>query len=1187
MLTQTLRAALLLILVTLAPIGSAAATQTVNSTADSGTGSLRQAITTAASGDTIQFQFATTPVTISLNSGDLEIDKNLTITGLGTTNLIIDGGGNQSRGRVLTVGSSATVSISGLTVKGGRGGGTGLGSIDGDGGGIYNLGHLTLTNVVVSNNTAANFDVGGGGILNVGTLSLVGSTVSNNTAGGKASLGTNGAVTGGGVRNANIATLTVTNSTISNNFAQIGGGIFNTGSMTITGSTFASNSAGVGVSTNQTLEGGAIFINSPGTGSIVNSTFFGNSAKDDGGAIANNGNISTSFSTFVGNSARNGNGVSATHNTLTLKANIFSNNGANCLISGGSIVSDGHNLATDSTCNLTATGDLPNTAAGLDPAGLQNNGGSTQTVALLSTSAAVDKISTPCTDAGASGVSADQRGTARPQGTNCDIGAFELEQSTQASTTTVTNTNDDSNPGSLRYAIANAIDGDTINFDLTYPATITLGTAAVGDTALRIDKSLTIRGPGASNLTIQGNGNLQLFLVVSGVTASVSGLTIQNGAFGDGNGGGFFNNGTLNLTNCVISNNQSGQGGGINNQQSGILTVSSSTISGNTASMGAGIYNAGTATVNASTLSSNTANDAAGIYNGGTLTITNSTFAGNQANTAVGAIENTGTLHLSNSTLFNNSSISIGGIFANTGTITVKGTLVAKGSVGDNCAVSTGTITSQGYNLSDDTSCPSFSDPTDLNNTAAGLSSGGLQNNGGPTQTVALLANSAAFDAIPTASCTDVDGNTLATDQRGTTRPQQGGCDIGAYELVLGAPIITSFTPSSGVAGTSVTITGTGFTAASTVAFNNTSAASTTVNSDTQITAAAPNGVTTGTIAVTTVAGTGVSSTSFTVIPQPAITSFTPTSGGAGKSVTITGTGFTGATQVTIGGASASFTINSDTQITAAVPSNASTGTITVTTGGGTATSSSNFTFIPAPTVSSFTPASGGVTATVTITGTAFTGASLVSFNNTTANFTVNSDTQITATVPSSATSGPIGVTTGGGTATSNSSFTVVANAPPTISSFTPASGGVGTAVTISGNNLKGAIQVAFNGASAGFKFSGMKIIASVPANASNGPISVTTPGGIGLSVTNFTFVATPTVTGFSPLSGPVGAQITITGTNFTGASSVMFGSKTATFTVVDGQTISATVPKGAKSGQISVTTPGGKATSSGSFVVN
>src|SRR5256885_16155238 len=89
----------------------------------------------AASGDTIQFQFATTPVTISLNSGDLEIDKNLTITGLGATNLIIDGGGNQSRGRVSTVGSSATVSISGLTVKGGRGGGTGLGSIDGDGGG--------------------------------------------------------------------------------------------------------------------------------------------------------------------------------------------------------------------------------------------------------------------------------------------------------------------------------------------------------------------------------------------------------------------------------------------------------------------------------------------------------------------------------------------------------------------------------------------------------------------------------------------------------------------------------------------------------------------------------------------------------------------------------------------------------------------------------------------------------------------------------------------------------------------------------------------------------------------------------------------------------------------------------------------------------------------------------------------
>jgi hypothetical protein len=828
---------------------------------------------------------------------------------------------------------------------------------------------------------------------------------------------------------------------------------------------------------------------------------------------------------------------------------------------------------------------LPNTAAGLDPSGLQNNGGSTQTIALLSTSAAVDKIATPCTDAGGNGVSTDQRGVTRPQNANCDIGAFELKPSSAG--TTVTNTND-AGDGSLRQAISSALPGDTIDFNLTYPATITLTSQALVGTNLTIDKNLTIRGPGASNLTVSGNGAAQVFSITSAATVSISGLTVTDGK--NDNGGAIENSGTLTLSNSVISSSSSIQGAGINNQSTGVLTVTNSTFSGNTASgIGGGIYNAGTATVTASTFSSNTAGEAAGIYNGQTLTLTNSTFAGNQETSGGAALENQVTMHVSNSTFFNNSSPLIaGGIYNINGTTTIKGSILAKASLGNNCAVNTGSFVSQGYNLSDDTSCSSgFSDPTDLNNTPAGLTSGGLQDNGGPTHTVALLANSAAFDAIPTASCTDVDGNTLATDQRGITRPQQAGCDIGAYELVLGAPTISSFTPTSGVTGTSVTISGTGFTATSTVAFNNANAASITVDSDTQITASAPTGVTTGPISVTTVAGTGTSSTNFTVVPPPVISSFSPTSGGAGTSVTISGTGLASATAVTFNGVGATFTFNSDTQITATVPSGASTGPISVTTPGGTAQSSTNFTFIPAPTITGFTPSSGGVGASVTITGTAFTGASSVAFNGTSAAFTFNSDSQITATVPSGATSGLISVTTPGGTASSASAFTVVANLPPTITGFSPSSGAVGASVTISGTNLKGATLVTFNGVISSFKFSGAKIIATVPPNATTGPISVTTPGGIAVSNTNFTVVAPPTITGFSPQNGPVGTQVTISGTNFTGTTSVMFGSKSATFNVINAQTISAIVPKGAKSGVISVTTPGGKATSSGTFTVN
>src|SRR5205807_533623 len=105
------------------------------------------------------------------------------------------------------------------------------------------------------------------------------------------------------------------------------------------------------------------------------------------------------------------------------------------------------------------------------------------------------------------------------------------------------------------------------------------------------------------------------------------------------------------------------------------------------------------------------------------------------------------------------------------------------------------------------------------------------------------------------------------------------------------------------------------------------------------------------------------------------------------------------------------------------------------------------------PTISGFTPGSGPVGTSVSISGTNFTGASAVAFNGVSAAFTVSSATSITATVPSGATAGPISVTTPGGTATSSSNFIVMASAP-TMSSFTPASGPMGTVVTISGTNF-------------------------------------------------------------------------------------------------------------------------------------
>ena len=166
----------------------------------------------------------------------------------------------------------------------------------------------------------------------------------------------------------------------------------------------------------------------------------------------------------------------------------------------------------------------------------------------------------------------------------------------------------------------------------------------------------------------------------------------------------------------------------------------------------------------------------------------------------------------------------------------------------------------------------------------------------------------------------------------------------------------------------------------------------------------------------------------------PTVTSFDPTSGNVGTPVTVTGTGFTGATSVTFNGTAAAFTVTNDTTISTSVPTGATTGPIAVTTPGGTGTSATNFTVTtppPTPTVTSFDPTSGNVGTPVTVTGTSFTGATSVTFNGTAAAFTVTNDTTISTSVPTGATTGPIAVTTPGGTGTSASNFTVT-TPPPT-----------------------------------------------------------------------------------------------------------------------------------------------------------
>jgi len=310
------------------------------------------------------------------------------------------------------------------------------------------------------------------------------------------------------------------------------------------------------------------------------------------------------------------------------------------------------------------------------------------------------------------------------------------------------------------------------------------------------------------------------------------------------------------------------------------------------------------------------------------------------------------------------------------------------------------------------------------------------------------------------------------------------------------------------------------FTALAPVKFDGVSAGFS-VASATSIQATAPAGVTTGPLSVTTAGGTATSSSSF--IAAPTIASFTPTSGGAGTVVTITGTNFSGASAVKFNGVAAAFSVASATSIQTTAPTGVTTGPLSVTTPGGTATSSSSF--IGAPTIASFAPASGPAGTVVTITGTNFAGATAVKFNGVSATFSVPSATSIQTTAQTGVTTGPLSVTTPGGTATSSSSFI----AAPTITSFSPANGPVGTTVAITGTNFTAGASVWFNGVSATnvTVTSATTIQATVPTAATTGPVSVTAAGGTATSAGSFTVTAVLIVRKTNGLAGMSDGTVT------------------------------------------------------------
>ena len=394
--------------------------------------------------------------------------------------------------------------------------------------------------------------------------------------------------------------------------------------------------------------------------------------------------------------------------------------------------------------------------------------------------------------------------------------------------------------GALAAALASASDGDTLTisgtcggtFEISHNLTLqgsggaTLDGQKASTVVVQIDAGMTVYMTGLSitggflsgggscpgggianhgtltlsNVTLSGNQSDYGVCNDVGAMLTASNSTISSNGSGFG-GGGVLNNGTMILSSSLITGNSGyngGDGGGILN--TGTLTITNSTVSGNSGGEGGGISTLGTLTINNSTVSGNTGSlSGGGIFNRGPLTLTNSTVSGNAAaglGSAGGGIYSHigGIVTLTNSTVSGNSASVAGGILTQVAaTTTLTNTIVAKQTSGGNCA-GVGSLLDGGYNLDDDGSCGLSASNNSLPDTNPLLDPAGLQDNGGPTQTIALEQGSPAVDAIPVSvsGC----GTTITTDQRGVSRPHGSGCDIGAFEFVAAAGADLAITKS-------------------------------------------------------------------------------------------------------------------------------------------------------------------------------------------------------------------------------------------------------------------------------------------------------------------------------------------------------------------------------------------------------
>ena len=661
---------------------------------------------------TITFDPSLNGAIITLTQGPLELTA-------GSGKTTIDGGGQiavsgNNANRVFQVDSRANAVLANLSIEGGSVSNSSVFDSSAFGGGIYNAGALTVSNANVAGNSVYSkfFDVYGGGIYNSGTLSVTNSTFSGNSATDSMDYGYGG----GAIYNA--GALSVSSSTFSANSATgteaYGGAINNAGTLAVAGSTFSDNTANGYIGDSY---GGALYNSSSAT--VNNSTFAGNSAQaldyGYGGAVDNGGTLTVCDATFSGNSAsaRGGFGFGGAFlnaATLTLTNSIVAGNsvsgvygtaysdidGAVADTSANNLIGDGTGLSgisnADANDNQVGTDSSP-----IDPllGPLANNGGPTETMALLPGSPAIDTGSNALIP---SGVTTDQRGLARIVNGTVDMGAFESRGFT------ISVTGDDNQQATagtqfaspLQVAVGSSFGEPVAGGQVTFSAPGSGASATFSGTSVL---AATIDADGLANVAAAANATLGVYTVAAtaagaageadfhlgnielpslvvttaadvvdpfdGVTSLREAIAYADSLSGDNtitfdpslNGATItLTQGQLELTagsgkttidgggQIAVSGNNANRVFQVDSRANAVLanlsieggSVSNSSVFDSSA-FGGGIYNAGALTVSNANVAGNSVYSkffdvyGGGIYNSGTLSVTNSTFSGNSA----------------------------------------------------------------------------------------------------------------------------------------------------------------------------------------------------------------------------------------------------------------------------------------------------------------------------------------------------------------------------------------------------------------------------------------------------------------------------------------------------------------------------------------------------------------------------